>query len=358
MGLAPFAVLSMITMAPKLLIFFFALIRCTDLVKVWNETEQYLKEHQDELDLKGKVKSYKWDSAFTTEPSDKMITPRVVDRDTISAALDILKQDNSKKVMVVAFANNDLPGGFYAVGAEAQEEDIYRRTTISRIMVTSKISMNFYPINRPNGTVRGLYTPGVRILRKSEHEGFGFFELTEKYLIDVCSIAALNGNDPTDNWYFGDGMTWSTPRVLNSVGTDLTRKRNEVMFQMALTMNADVLIVGAFGCGMFANIPEQIVDLFNEVLYTYRFAKLEVVFAVMGEPNLSIFRNNIAKDLANKPAPVFRVNQGGMPTVVSGISTPRQKDPAKFTVPWFVVAALGALFIIGIIALWYLKWRK
>jgi uncharacterized protein (TIGR02452 family) len=297
--------------------------------------------------------------------------------------------------MIVNFANNFFPGGHYKTGAAAQEEDIFRRTTISRLLDTDEARSRFYPINEPDRTVRGLYTGDVRILRRGKSDSFSFLDLNEEFHVDVCSIAAFNGSGSRDQLYFADGKTKSGMKALNAAGIDLTKQRIEIMFQMALAKKADVLIVGAFGCGMFRNDPYQMIDLFNQVCYKYRFAKLEVVFAVIGQQNHSIFRLNVAKDLANEPTPVFQPQPKA--TVTPTSATPQDKDvlaeqpipdvgetqrpekpdqdkveqqvteqkpqlkgteSPKWDVPWILITVLCFLLVMTLLVIWYIKLKK
>lgn len=211
--------------------------------------------------------------------------------------------------MILNFASNRKPGGGYKNGRTAQEEDLFRRTTLSLVLDSDVRPKPHYPINpikyRAGTNMKGLYTGGIRALRDSKKNQFKFYD--NEYQVDVCTIPAFDGREKAkdDYPYYGDAKSYTKPRILNDTGLELTRQKIEIMFQMALKHNVKVLIAGAFGCGVFENIPELIIDLFNETMYKYRTADLEVVFAVIG-PNVGVFRKHIATDFENKPCKIYQ----------------------------------------------------
>ena len=50
----------------------------------------------------------------------------------------------------------------------------------------------------------------------------------------------------------------------------LHTNRIQRIFELAIASNADVLILGAFGCGAFCNPPELVAEVFAEFTEKYR----------------------------------------------------------------------------------------
>jgi len=210
--------------------------------------------------------------------------------DTLAAAMDILDEDPSQHVMIVNFANNKVPGGGYQLGTPAQEEDIFRCSTLPWTLGKLAGDQSFYPINslivqdqeHVPSTVKAIFTPNCRILRQRTDWKFLNLEYILKYKVSVCSIAAYNQNDTEER-----SAAFHQSR-LNHYGYLSTLNRVRTMFQMAETKGATTLILGAFGCGAYKNDPKQIIAMFNDVMAEYDGALRHVIFAIIGE-NWDIF---------------------------------------------------------------------
>ncbi len=64
----------------------------------------------------------------------------------------------------------------------------------------------------------------------------------------------------------------------------LMRKRVEKVFALAFSQQMEVLVLGAWGCGVFQNDPILIAELFKEQLVgKYKNAFKKVVFAIYSE---------------------------------------------------------------------------
>jgi uncharacterized protein (TIGR02452 family) len=69
------------------------------------------------------------------------------------------------------------------------------------------------------------------------------------------------------------------------------QERIDGLLSMACFHGESNLVLGAFGCGVFANDPREVAELFGEALrsdkYRHRFRK--VVFAVLDDANVPPF---------------------------------------------------------------------
>ena len=52
--------------------------------------------------------------------------------------------------------------------------------------------------------------------------------------------------------------------------TNLLTKRIDCIFEIAITTKTDVLILGAFGCGAFRNLPHIVTNVFKILTEKYR----------------------------------------------------------------------------------------
>ncbi len=211
----------------------------------------------------------------------------IVQTDSVTAATAEKIIDPNAKILLVSFGNNQQPGGKYLQGSIAQESDIFRRTTISHILDSDEVRDKCYPINDLKSDVtRVVHTPNVHVMRSSEKSEFQFLSEAEilKYRIDLCTVSALNKNDPEESRLFNASGN------LTREGLEITRKRIETTFQLAVKSKSDVLITGAFGCGAYDNDPFDIMDAFNEVIEKYHGAIPKVIFAVLGKDEYQKFR--------------------------------------------------------------------
>lgn len=202
----------------------------------------------------------------------------VINEDCLYAAKDLY--DNGYSPAVVNFASFRVPGGGVRNGSRAQEENICRRTnlfeSIFRFIDTLAkeyglpLEKKQYPLPVNHGAI---YSPSISVFRASEDRDYEF--LDEAFPIDVITIAALK-NPPVDSK--GHLTDWAK---------SITKEKIRTMLNLAIFWENDSLVLGAFGCGAFANPPEDVAKLFKEVLnepgYKDKFEK--IVFAVLDDGN-------------------------------------------------------------------------
>ena len=191
-----------------------------------------------------------------------------------------------KKVMVLDFANNHKIGGSPWF-AGAQEESICRIT-------------NLYPC------LRAKYSEYY--LRHQEQFSNG--ELTRwgnddiMYIPDVVVFKTSESAPkmkPLDQWFNVDILVCAAPELPYDYDESeyyaCIRKRIDAILEIAKRNEAEVLILGAFGCGAFHNPPELVARAFKEGLTRYHFDTVE--FAIYDrqpgpDSNLSVFQRVFA----------------------------------------------------------------
>ena len=200
----------------------------------------------------------------------------VSDKKTVEAAR---KYTNAgKKVCILNFASSVSPGGGVVNGSQAQEESICRVSTLY-FALSDKTAEEFYNrhwdlINRGQFNRRNtddiIYTPGVMAVRDDSNNEV---EL------------------PENEWYQIDVITCAAPDI-RSVGdkTEYIPEENELFREFVKRWNcilsagakhkADVLILGAFGCGVFANPPKLVAEAFCEAVKGFENHFETIEFAV------------------------------------------------------------------------------
>ncbi|CBX98194.1 hypothetical protein IAQ61_010292 [Plenodomus lingam] len=172
-------------------------------------------------------------------------------------------------VLVLNLASERSPGGGWTKGALAQEECLCYRSSLSL-----SLHQNHYPIP-PLSTI---YTPSVLVLRSSLSTGHTLLPphtpIPNLPVVSVLSVAALRQPRLSAN-----GATFA-----NAGQRAETKRKIRLTLRVAATQGHGKLVLGALGCGVFANPPREVAQCFLEVFREREFAGgwwEEVVFAVL-----------------------------------------------------------------------------
>jgi len=170
-----------------------------------------------------------------------------------------------------------------AQGAQAQEESICRVTTLYFALSHPETAGKFYDhhwdlirrgfMDRRN-TDDIIYTPFVMILR-DDAGNERMLNPMDQSVISVITCAA------PDLRRTGDRSEY-TPTRKELLRTLENRWRK--ILSVAASNKVDVLILGAFGCGVFANPPEIVVEAFNNVIPYFR-NYFEIIEFAVYSPN-------------------------------------------------------------------------
>ena len=173
---------------------------------------------------------------------------------TLEASEIYAKQ--GKRVCVLNFASATNPGGGVVHGSSAQEEAICRCSTLYPCLNTRKMWNEFYTPHRnadnPLYNDDCIFTPDVKVFKSD----INFPELlpeTEWWDVDVITCAAPNLRSiPSNRMNPNAGsrkadITYEGLRALHGA-------RIQRIFEVAMANEAEVLILGAFGCGAFCRI--------------------------------------------------------------------------------------------------------
>lgn len=187
--------------------------------------------------------------------------------------LDAARDYQGKKVCVLNFADAVTPGGAVLYGVSTQEEAICRCSTLYENISKDAMLEVFYNPHKLLNVLYNddiIYTPEVVVFKKDTSEA-KMLPKEEWYPVDVITCAAPNLG----------AITWEKRKQINVFELMmLHRARIERILEVAKKKGCEVLILGAFGCGAFANPPEIVAKVFKEALEIYGKYFETVEFAV------------------------------------------------------------------------------
>lgn len=188
----------------------------------------------------------------------------MVNLDTVSAIEKIYENYQlypyRTKVAALNFASYKNPGGMFLKGSKAQEECLCHQSALYNILTRFP---NYYAENRKNlnealYTDRAIYIPSVP-----------FFTGSIGFDCDIIACAAPNkyaaqrykNVSDEKNWYY-------------------LYNRIEFILNIAKLHQVDILIVGAFGCGVFGQDPYEVAAIFKYLLDNKSYGFSQVIFAI------------------------------------------------------------------------------
>ncbi|MBQ3743622.1 MAG: TIGR02452 family protein [Bacteroidales bacterium] len=207
-----------------------------------------------------------YDVPFELEPEPPVpggTVFEVVNEDCI-AVTGRLKKDGYN-VAVLNMASLRHPGGGVENGAGAQEEQLCRRSNLIQTLYQVK-----YPMHPRFG---GIYSPAVVFFREGEDKSCTLSDIP--FTAAVISVAAI-----------------SHPRLdingrMFEKETQQTKDKIRTILRIGLDFGHDALVLGALGCGAYANPPAQVAHLFHEVFEEPEFKDQyrKIVFAILEDRN-------------------------------------------------------------------------
>jgi uncharacterized protein (TIGR02452 family) len=223
-----------------------------------------------------------YDKPLILEPPAKQHETQcaVIGADCLETAELMLKSGLNPCVLNMASHRN--PGGGVYGGAGAQEENLFRRTNMFLSLFQFSEFAERYGLPRNaksyplDSTCGGAYSPRVTVFRGSESNGY--FLLQKPFILSVVSVPAISRPQLS--------LSNGQYRIANHL-TEPTKEKIRTILRIAGKHGHDSLVLGAFGCGAFANPPEHMALLFKEVFgepeFHGRFGA--VVFSIIDDHN-------------------------------------------------------------------------
>ncbi|KAJ3105784.1 hypothetical protein HDU96_008441 [Phlyctochytrium bullatum] len=197
--------------------------------------------------------------------------PRVIFKTcTTLQAAEAAEASGATRVGVLNFASAKKPGGGFRKGASAQEESLARSSTLGALLESSP---RFYQCVLGRDATREdkifythsiLYSPQVSFFKRDDGS-----TLPRPYEAGVVTCAAVNA-----------GLVQAHPEHLGQI-EEVMYERIRRIAQVFELNEHDVLILGAFGCGVFRNPVEMVTRLFYRVFVEEgRYSFDQLIFAV------------------------------------------------------------------------------
>jgi hypothetical protein len=175
----------------------------------------------------------------------------------------------TRPVAVLNLASERSPGGGWQNGALAQEECLCYRSSLYL-----SLHRSYYPIP----SLSAIYTPSVVLIRDAMSRGHSLLTPAiapaDLPVVSVISVAALRKPLLTDD----------RKHFKNEGQRAETKRKIRLTLRVAAHKGHTKLVLGALGCGVFANPPKEVAECFLEVLREKEFQGgwwEEVAFAVL-----------------------------------------------------------------------------
>ena len=215
----------------------------------------------------GPIDEWNWtENGFNPTPYSQLLDMGTVD--AIFHIREVLGEDNEEvKVTALNFASYRNPGGKFIDGSNAQEECLCHESNLYNILrnFTSYYKENNSKPNKNLYTDRALYSPNV------------VFNRGDRIVkADVITCAS-------PNWTAA--RKWNVSQVENTL---VLAQRIQFIKDIAELEAVDVLILGAWGCGVFGQNPRTVARLFD---FIFRESEIKnIVYAVPGGLNSDNFK--------------------------------------------------------------------
>lgn len=240
--------------------------------KTIEECESVYKEETSVLRTEGTIV---YNEDIVCQPVNRYEETKIFveNKSTIQLVEELGNQ--GKKICVLNFADGETPGGLVLSGESTQEESLCRSSNLYFSLLQPKCELEFYYYNGKmgkRGSDRVIYSKDVLFFKNDVEER----EFEKPVKADVITCPAPLGIRDLDELYM------------------VSRKRIDNFLKTAKLNGAEVLILGAWGCGAFRGDPGQISKAFKDVLGE-DIAFLEVHFGIItpmesDKSNLSEFK--------------------------------------------------------------------
>jgi uncharacterized protein (TIGR02452 family) len=173
----------------------------------------------------------------------------------------------SPSVMCLNFASAKNPGGGFLNGSQAQEESIARSSGLYESITHH---MSFYQTNRALDTClytdAMIYSPDVPVWKDDDGNA-----LDNYYKLSIITSPAVNAGAVTRN----------EPNNIIHLAPVMLRRMEKVL-AVSLLHGHKTLVLGAWGCGVFQNDPEDVAGYFAQHLKDGKFKNRfeRIVFAI------------------------------------------------------------------------------
>ena len=167
---------------------------------------------------------------------------QVTNETTLGASMRLVK--SGLEPLALNFANGIHPGGGFLGGAKAQEEVLCRSSALYQTIIDDQMYLAHRKRSRSDSTDWAIYSPDVPVFRTDDGT-----ELEQPWLLSFITCAAPYA-----------------PAIGKQEAADLLQKRIHRVLDIAQAYRHSSLVLGAWGCGAFANDPHRTAKNFRQAL--------------------------------------------------------------------------------------------
>lgn len=198
-------------------------------------------------------------------------TDIVVDyKDSVSAIFSEVSRRSNHKIAVMNFASFKYPGGAFLSGSMAQEEALCHKSFLYNVLErqTSFYEENQFHLNRGLYENAALYSPSV-------------FFINNEQQVAICNVITCAAPNRSAAMRY--------QKVSEEENFNVLYSRIKFVLDIAEINNVDILIAGAFGCGVFGQDPRDVSGIFKTLLAPGNYNFKKVIFAIPGGINYNTF---------------------------------------------------------------------
>lgn len=184
-----------------------------------------------------------------------------------------LQYDN---IYLLNFADAEKPGGGYLNGRNAQEECLCRQTLLYPTLYGNEMYDHNIEIGPTSDYM--ILSKGILVIRDDDNH---FLSKKDQFKVDIISSAAYDNRKPNKDSY--KIMEQRIAKIIRLAARESLKVRGK-----------SALILGAFGCGVFRNDPEQVASIFANVLNEQGFKRYFdcVIFPIYnGHHSVDVFKS-------------------------------------------------------------------
>lgn len=218
---------------------------------------------------------------------------RVVKGTTVGEGVKLKKKYPDDKVAILNFASAKHPGGMVVKGSIAQEECICRCSSLYPVLSDEKWKNGYYNYHKFGHnkiyTSRLIYSPDIIFIKDDSKN---YMKLKDVERMDVITCAAPNLRA------IGGKVDMAIVRENNMPKIYYDRIKH--IFNAAYINDVQHLVLGAFGCGVFRNSPNDIARAFHEVQDEFHGCFKSIIYAIYcgtdkSSVNYDVFRTEFKK---------------------------------------------------------------
>jgi uncharacterized protein (TIGR02452 family) len=229
-----------------------------------------LAVHQTELITPGQHRALRARAAesIAARPPSQT-TFEVRNESTFAAARRLVVQFGPDRVAALNFASAKNPGGGFLNGSQAQEESLARASALYPCLLTQRA---YYDANRHANsalyTDHMIYAPRVPVFRDDD----------DRLIEDPWEVTILTAPAPN-----AGAVARNHPHNLDQIEPTF-RRRVEQVLALCAARDQSALVLGAWGCGVFANDPAALAHIFADHLLPpghFATAFTHITFAIL-----------------------------------------------------------------------------